>query len=443
MSPHHLIGLWATCIIALWAPAAHAINVQEVTTSSGLTAWLVEDPSLPLVSVRIVFRDAGAASDTSALSGRAYLAGELLMEGAGTRNALAFQQEVESRAIRLSTSVDEDLFKISMATLSSEKTAAFALLGDMILRPRFESADVRRLQDQTRAQLRQLEASPEYALQRAWAKAAYGTHPYGNPTLGTVDTIARLDSKTLTDFTKRAFARNRLLIAVAGDISANELRGLLEKNLAPLHAQAKPDHHIPDTSLATQGKTIEVEKNIPQTLAAFGLNGVKRTDKDYFPAFVMNQVLGGGGSLNSRLGDEIREKRGLAYSVSSQLDTNLYSGILAGQFATRNERISEAVTQLKETIHEMRQNGAKEQEIEDAKRYLIGSFPLNLDSNDDVTSYLISMQLYVLGRDYLDKRNDLIRAVTLEQANHMAARLLDDKNMLVVLVGNPAEGKSK
>lgn len=435
--------IFSLLLLCLPTPAWAAVDVKEVTTPSGIRAWLVEDNSLPLVSIKIAFRDAGSASDPQALAGRAYLAGEAIFEGSGERDALSFQRELETRAIRLSTAVDEDLFKISASVLSEQADATFGLIADMILRPRLAAADVARLQEQTLGRLRQMESSPGYALGRAFETAAYGSHPYAQPTMGSAESVVKLKPETLSDFIRRHLTRDRITLAVVGDINAQQLSALLEKYFAALPVTAKPDQPVKEAAPLSQGKVITVEKNIPQTLVAFGLNGLRRTDENYFPAYIMNQVLGGGGSLNSRLGDEIRENRGLAYSVGSALDTKLHAGILSGQFATRSEKADEALEHLRRTLRDVQKNGVKEQEVEDAKRYIIGSFPLNLDSNDEVASYLISMQLYGLGQDYLNKRNDLVRAVTHESVNAMAKKFLREDEMLVVMVGTRgASGKA-
>lgn len=436
---------WIFSLLLLCLPTSAwaAVEVKEVTTPSGLRAWLVEDNSLPLVSIKIAFRDAGSASDPQALAGRAYLAGEAIFEGSGGRDALSFQRELETRAIRLSTAVDEDLFKISASVLSEQADATFGLIADMILRPRLAAADIARLQEQTLGRLRQMESSPGYALGRAFETAAYGSHPYAQPTMGIAESVVKLKPETLSDFIRRHLTRDRITLAVVGDINAQQLSALLEKYFAALPATAKPDQPVKEAAPLSQGKIITVEKNIPQTLVAFGLNGLRRTDENYFPAYIMNQVLGGGGSLNSRLGDEIRENRGLAYSVGSALDTKLHAGILSGQFATRSDKADEALEHLRRTLRDVQKNGVKEEEVEDAKRYIIGSFPLNLDSNDEVASYLISMQLYGLGQDYLNKRNDLVRAVTHQSVNDMAKKFLREDEMLVVRVGKPAaDGKT-
>lgn len=434
---------FAAIALCLLMRPVMATEVHEVHSQSGITAWLIEDHSLPLISMRIIFKEAGMASDPKTLSGRAYLAGELIYEGSGKYDALSFQKALEEHAIKLSTGVDADFTRISLQTLSEHRDTAFELLGGMLTAPRFDDEAIARVRKATQIMLSQAEASPGYQLQRAWQEAVFAGHPYANPPYGTPQSVTNISAADLKAFTQRYYTKENIIIGVAGDITPEQLSLLLDQHLARLSAKFAPETTVPEVPFPTKGQVKTVNKPIPQTMASFGVAAPKRTDDAYMTAFVMNQVLGGGGSLNSRLGEEIREKRGLAYYVSSDISGLLHSGALQGNFATRNAKISEAVDLLKENFTRMQEDGITQKELDDAKQYLTGSFVLNLDTNNDLAAYLVSMQIYGLGKDYLEKRNSLIESVTLKQVNALAKTLLDAQHLVIVLVGNPDESATQ
>jgi len=437
---------WFICISAfltfcLSAPAAKATVVQEVVTPGGLTAWLVEEHALPLVAVKIAFKESGVASDTPEKSGRASMAAAMLPEGAGALNSNDFNEALETDAVNLHFGVDEDLFYASLDSVSDHTEKAFSYLGMALTQPRFDKDALERVRRQTLADITQREQQPGYMLGRAWQQLAYGAHPYGQPSLGTRASVAKLTKEDISGFTQQALARDNILISVVGDITPKQLAQLLDTHLGTLPAKATLAAKVSDIQLPDGTKEVRVTHDIPQTMIAFGTPGLMRSDPDYYSAYVMNQILGGGGSLTSKLGTEIREKRGLAYSVSTQLDPMSHSASWQGMFATRNEKAAEAMDVLKTTLKDFSANGPTDAEISDAKTFLTGSFVMALDSNADIASFLINMQLHHLGRDYLDKRNGLIENVKKDDVKRLAARLTDPGKLLVVMVGKPDEKK--
>ena len=432
--------LFAVCLVMM-ASSAHATEVKEVVSSGGFKAWLVEEHELPLIAAKLVFTGSGTAYDPPKLQGRASMTAALLTEGAGDLDSNAFNRALEDNAIEMHFALDEDMLRASFVSLSQNKEKAFSYLAMALTKPRFDDSAIERVRSQALSTLLQQEKDPSYVLNRQWETMIFPGHPYSNPAIGTHDSVEAMSKNALQDFTHRFLTRENLVIAVVGDITPAELSKLMDAQLALLPEKYSPDVSLPEVSLPVQSKQVAVASDIPQTMVMFGTAGVKRTDPDYYAAYVMNHILGGGG-LSCKLVKEIREKRGLAYSASSQLQPLQHSGIWLGEFATRNEKVDEAMTVLRDTLKDYAQNGPTDKELADAKTYLTGSFVLGLDSNADIANYLIGMQIYHLGKDYLDKRNSMIMAVTKEQAKQAAKKLVDPEHLQVVMVGK-AQSESK
>ncbi|MFW0777861.1 MAG: M16 family metallopeptidase [Rickettsiales bacterium] len=423
--------------IGLIANPAHATKVQEVTSEKGLTAWLVEEHSLPLVSVRIAFTDSGNIYDPDGKEGRANMAAALLMEGAGELNSLEFSEALENHAIEMNTGVDEDYLNAKVESLSEYKDKAFYYLGLALTKPRFDNSAVARVKKQTKSIILKQQSRPGYLLHRAWQEMVYKDHPYGKPALGTNDTVDDIDSDDFETYRERYLTKENIIISVVGDITPDELRALLDEHLAALPDKYDPETTIKEAALPVTPQTKIVEFNVPQTMITFGTHGIKRSDPHYIEAYVMNHILGGGGTLTAKLGQEIREKRGLAYSVFSYLNPMTHTASWQGGFATRNEQVKPALEVLKTTLADFVKHGPTNKEFQSAKDYLKGSFVLNLDSNSEIASFLNVMQIHNLGKDYFEKRNALIDDVTKADVEDMARKLADPEKLLVVMVGKP------
>jgi zinc protease len=424
-------------ILASFAHPAFAAEVKEVTSKGGFTAWLVEEHALPLVSVEIAFRDAGYAYDAPGKEGRANMTAAMLTEGAGDMDSNAFTQALESHAIRFNASVDGEIFTASTESLSEYKDLAFTYLGLALTKSRFDSDAIERTRRQTLSLIKQQEESPGYLASFGWDQMAYGKHPYAKQQLGVAGSVDSLGKSDLEYVAEHYLTKENIMIAVVGDITPDELSKLLDEHLGKLPAKYAPDVKIDDMTLPNAGNAVVMDFNIPQTIVMFGTNGLKRNDPDYFAAYVMNQILGGGGSLNARLGTEIREKRGLAYSVGSYLDPMQHAAAWRGTFATRNEKVGDAIEVFRDTLKTFADKGPTDKEMTDAKQYLTGSFVLGLDSNAAIASFLINMQFNKLGKDYLDKRNSLVEAVKKSDVEAVTKRIVNPDNMLIVMVGTP------
>ncbi len=426
----------------LATPPALATNVQEIKSKNGITAWLVEEHSQPLISINIAFRDSGIAYDYNGKQGRTSMANSMLLEGAGNMDSEAFARALETYAIKLSFSANEDNFYASMYSLSEHKEKAFSYLSMALLQPRFDDKALARVKRQTILAIKQQQQKPYYRLSRGWQERIFATHPYSRDELGTEKTVNNLSKNDLQNFVKNYLTQENMVVSVAGDITSEELINLLDKNLSSLPVKYNPDVKLSDISPPQAHKQIVIEQDIPQTIVHFGVEGLKRSDPEYITGYVMNHILGSG-DLTSRLNTEIREKRGLTYSSSTSLSFMQHAALFEGGFSTRNDKAGEAISVLKRTMEELADKGTNEQELADAKRYLTGSFVVKLDDNSSVANFLTMMQLQHLGIDYINKRNDLINSVTVEQINNIAKRLIKLDKLQIIMVGKPILSKEE
>ncbi len=431
-----LPGAFAVLVLVLLtlAAPARATTVTRVVSPGGIEAWLVEAHEIPVLSVSVAFRG-GAATDPAGKEGLANMVSGLLDEGAGDLDSQAFQTRLEDLAIKLGFDAGLDTFGADMKTLTKNTDEAFRLLRLALTEPRFDDRPVERIRSQIQVGLARQASSPDYIARRAWFEAAFPDHPYGRPTSGTPESVAAITVDDLRAFMGRAIARDRMVIGVVGDITPERLAPLLDATFGALPEKGAA-LDIPHATPQAPGRLIVEERDIPQSIVIFGAEGIRRNDPDYYAAYVMNHILGGGG-FTSRLTNEIREKRGLAYGVYSYFSPYDHAELFLGRVATQNSRVAESIRLVRAEIARMRDDGATEAELADAKTYLTGSFPLRLDTNDKIAGMLVAIQLEDLGIDYLDKRNDYIEAVTLADVNRMAARLLKPEELEIVVVGKP------
>ncbi|MCH8810021.1 MAG: insulinase family protein [Proteobacteria bacterium] len=420
-------------LLAAASPAA-AIEVQRVVSPGGIEAWLVEDHSNPIISLDMTFRG-GAALDPVGKEGLANLVSGLIDEGAGDLDSQAFQGRLQDLSIGLSFSTGLDTFSGDLKTLTENRDTAFELLRLALNEARFDEEPIARIRSQILAGLARDSENPRVIVRRTLNKMLFPEHAYGRPVSGTTESVTGLTVKDLRRFTAERFARDVLVVGVVGDITAKDLARLLDETFLGLPATAAPVD-LTDTTPSGKGGVVVVEKDLPQSVVVFGHEGIERADPDYYTAYVVNYILGGGG-FSSRLYQEIREKRGLAYSVYTYLNPLDRAALVVGGVATQNERVSESLDLIRAEWRRMAEDGPSEEELRDAKIYLTGSFPLRFSSSGRISGMLIGMQLNYLGIDYLDRRNALIEAVTLDDARRVARRLYDADKLTVIVVGRP------
>ena len=429
-------ALLLAVILAAYAtsPASAAVEVQRVVSPGGIEAWLVEDHANPVVSLALAFRGGAAALDRSGKEGTTELLAAMMNEGAGDLDSQAFQRALEENSIDFRFDAGRDAFEGSIRTLTRHRDLAFDLLRLALTVPRFDADAVDRVRAQLLASLAQKVEDPDYIAARAWWRLAFPDHPYGRPVDGTAESVAALGADDLRGAVGEAFARDRLVLAAVGDITASELALLLDRTFGQVPA-ASPAVEVPRAE-PVLGDTVVIERDVPQSVAVFGQGGIDRDDPDFYAAYVLNYILGGGG-FASRLTEEVREKRGLAYGVSTYLNTLEHSAVWQGQVATQNERVAESLHLIRDEWRRMAETGPTAEELSDAKTYLTGSFPLRLTSTGSLAGFLVDIQLQELGIDYVEKRNGLIEAVSLDDVKRVAARLMTPDRLSFVIVGRP------
>jgi zinc protease len=427
-------GITTGAVLAAMVPAtsAQAIDIQRVVTPLGIEVWLVEEKTLPLIAMNFSFRG-GAAQDEPETSGTATVLSAMLTEGAGGFDAEAFQTELEERAVRMSFSAGRDSFSGSLRTLAEEREDAFDLLALALTRPRFDADALDRVRGKLQASIRRDMANPNAMAGRAWSQAVFANHPYGRSVDGTPDSIARIDDEVLREFHRRTLARDNLVIGVVGDVNADEIKALVDRAFGGLPEKSELTP-VQNVVLPGEGFVRPVELAVPQTVIRFGMRGLERDDPDFIPAFVLNHILGGG-SFTSRLWFAVREERGLAYSVYSFLNPLDHVALWTGGTATSAAQADQAMDVIRQEIERMAEEGPSAEELEAAKRYLIGAFPLRFDTNSRIAQQLVGYQIDGLGIDYFIKRNDLVNAVTLDDVQRVAKRLFDESALYVVKVG--------
>ena len=419
---------------ALWGAPAMAIEIQEIKAKSGITAWLVEDHANPIITMNIAFRG-GSALDPDGKEGLANLAASTMDEGAGDLDSQAFQRKLEDLSISIRFGSRRDNFTGSLRTLTANSNEAFSLLALALTKPRFDSKAVERVRRQILAGLRRSSENPSDIASRALMKQFFPNHPYGRPSDGTLETVPLIKLADLRVFAAQRIARDNLVVGIVGDITPAQTAAMLDKVFGGLPDKAAP-WKLPDVQAAPGKRTIVIDKPVPQSIIRFGHGGIKRDAPDFFAAYVMNYVLGGGG-FESRLYEEVREKRGLAYSAWSYLSPMNAAGLVLGGAGTANERAGETVDVMRDVWRRMADKGVSAKELEDAKTYLTGSYSLRFTSSRRISSILVGIQLQRLGIDYIERRNGLIAAIDKVDVNRVAKKLLRPDGITLVVVGNP------
>lgn len=416
------------------ATAASAVTIEKIVSPSGIHAWLVRDPAVPLVSLNYSFHG-GSSQDSAEKSGTANLAGDLLDEGAGDLDGQTFHERLENHAIELSFRAGRDEFHGSLRSLSEHREEAFDLLRLALTAPRFEAEAVERVRRQEIAGLQRETTNPNSIASRNWWQTAFPGHPYGRETRGTLQSVPTITADDLRDYVRRVFARNELTVSIVGDVDAKTAGELIDRAFAKLPAKndLKP---VADVKPAGLGRRIVINLDVPQAVVTFGGQGLARNDPDFMAGYIVNHILGGG-SFSSRLYKEVREKRGLAYGVSESLVWFKRAAVVMGGTATRADRTGDALAIIEAETKRMAESGPTEEELAAAKSYLKGAYALSLDTSAKIAAQLTQIQLDGLGIDYMQRRSAMIDAVTLDDARRVAKRLFGG-GMLVTVVGRPA-----
>lgn len=419
--------------LVLALPAWAEVKIQEVTSPGGINAWLVEEHSIPFTALEIRFRG-GTSLDADGKRGATNLMMGLIEEGAGDMDARAYARELETLAASFSYDADDDSVSISAKFLSENRDEVIDLLRTTLHQPRFDQDAIDRVRAQVISGLKSAAKDPNEIAGQAFAAMAYGDHPYATDGQGTIESVAALTRDDIVAAHKGAFALDRIYVGAVGDITAKELGELLDELLAGLPASGAPIPGPADVTI--DGGVTVVDFVTPQSVALFGHSGIDRDDEDFFAAYIMNHILGAG-SFESRLMSEVREKRGLTYGVYSYLVPKDLAAIYLGSVASGNARIAETIDVIRAEWTRLAEEGVTEQELEDAKTYLTGAYPLRFDGNARIAGIMVGMQMQGLPIDYIATRNDKVNAVTLADIKRVAGEVLKPEELHFVVVGQP------
>lgn len=436
------LGLAFTPVTATDAPAQgrqeaaaeqFGVRVQRVVSPGGIEAWLVSDDTVPMIVMRAYWRGGSAIEPENAIGVTNAMA-DMLTEGAGSMDSQAFKRRLEELNMGLSYGASWDGISMSLTTLTENRDAAFEMARLSLMSPRFDAAPLERLRRQWLVGIRQRDTNPSYLAGIAMDNALYPGHAYARRT--SRETVAAITPAGMRERLRTLLTRDRLQITVVGDIDAETLGRLLDQTFGALPATSTiPD--LPAAQLQPATPMIVRQLPQPQSLIVFAAPGIQDEDPDWVPLAVANYILGGG-SFSSRLMAEVRERRGLVYGINTSPSIRDRVALIRGSAQTENADVAQAIEVIRGEMARLVRDGATQQEVDDAITYLTGSFPLDLDSNVKIASVVHGYQ--VAGRDiaYINRRNDLIRAVRLEDVNRVIRRVFAPENFTFVVVGEPA-----
>ncbi len=420
-------------LMALALPLRAEIEIQRITTPGGFSAWLVEEHSIPFTALEIRFRG-GASLDAPGKRGAINLMTATLEEGAGDLDARAFAAARDALAAELHFDVSPDALSVSARMLTENRAEAAELLRLALNEPRFDLDAVERVKGQVLSIIRSDQKDPDKLAFQTFNRLAFGDHPYGSSLNGTIESVTPLTPDDLREARERVIARDRVHIAAVGDITPEELRELIDDLLADLPAEGAP--MPPDAPWLLDGGQTIVPFDTPQSVAVFGEPGIGLDDPDFFAAYVLNEIIGGSG-LQSRLMRELRKKRGLTYGIYTYLSDRDHADVLMGHVASANDRMVKAIGVIRAEWERLQREGVTDEELERAKRYMTGAYPLRFDGNGPIANILVGMQMNGMPPEYINTRNAKIEAVTQADIRRVIGRLYRPEKLHFVVVGQP------
>jgi zinc protease len=423
------VGLTTSCAIQAWG----GMVPKRTVLNSGMVLLTSEQRALPMVSIELLI-DAGSRHEPANQAGLANLTSKLLTYGTQKRSAVQISETLDFMGASLAAGCGEDVATVSMTILKKDLAAGLDLLAEILTQTNFPQAEIDRQKQAVIASIRAREEDPGAVAATAFAAALFPKSPYGRPVEGTEASVKGLQQKSLQEFFARYYRPNRAIIAVVGDVAEQEIAQALNK---AMKGWSKGAPGTKPSAPAEIGKPqlVQVKKDLTQANIVLGHNGVVRGNPDYYAIQVMNYILGGGG-FSSRAMDAIRNERGLAYSVYSYFGAEKSHGAFQFVMQTKNETAAEAIRIAKEEMRRMREQPVSEQELNDAKDYLIGSFPLRFDTNRKVASFLAQVEYYELGLDYPERYAEFIRKVTRDDVLRVAKQYLRPDQLVTVIVAN-------
>lgn len=417
---------------------AFGLDVKRTTLPNGLLVLHVERHNLPIVMATLLVK-ASPLHETPDKAGLANLTAELLTEGTKKRTSNEISEEIEFIGASLETSTDDDFTTITLSVLKKDVEKGFELLSDVLLNPTFPEEEIKRSKEVLKGSLRQSEEDPSFLASRAFKKAVFGDLPYGRLVRGSIETVDAIRKGDIEKFYGLFYRPNNAILAVVGDISDAELTGLIDRFLS----EWKPAE-IPQGVTVQKGKhekkTVLIDRDLTQANILLGHEGISRNNPDYYAVSVMNYILGGGG-FSSRLMETVRDELGLAYDIHSLFQPDKYAGLFEVGVQTKNASANMVISEALKQIGRIRSEPVSDQELDDAKAYMTGSFPRRLETNRKIADFVAGVEFYGLGDDYVEKYPRYIKAVTKDDVLRAARKYLDPENYVLVVVAKQSEAK--
>ena len=422
-------------LLAFSSPVFAVVDIQVIETPKGIKAWLVEDHSLPFVTLDIYFPN-GSATDSASQSGATFLMTALLDEGAGELDAVDYQIAVRNIGARFAFETYKQAISVSAKMITENRDESVELLKQAISQPRFEEDDFERVKGQLLTDLRFYSTNPREIGVLAFHDILFGEHPYKRWREGSLETVQALTLEDIAQTHAQAFTRDGVVVGVSGDITKDEIVVLLDELLGEL--PDKPPMEIPLLEITHDTNVEVVDFPNPQSLIIFGHEAMGRNDPDFLTAYVLNQVFGQSG-FNSRLLKKLRVELGLTYGVGSFLSNYRTTGLITGSMQTANDTVPEAIEAIRHEWERIASEGITEDELETIKQYLVGSYPLRFDTNESIAGIMASMLWDEMSPSYVIERNNLVEAIDLETANRVAKKLFQPDQLTFVVVGQPSD----
>ena len=432
------------CCAVLWASGvsvAAEIVPTKFVTSNGITVLVLEQHFLPIIEIHALIK-AGSAQDPPDKAGLANLVASLLDEGTTTRTSKQQAEQIDFVGGALEAKAAEDFTTASARVLKKDVDLGFTLLADMLQHPAFHKQEFERIRTQLLGEMASDNDDPGHIAMKAFNQLVFHGHPYRWPVTGTEETLSKITLADVQSFYGREYSPSQVIVTVVGDITLEQATALVQTHFSAWKKVASTARNTKKPSPVERRTVQLIEKDLTQSTIVLGHGGLSRAHPDFYSVTVMNYILGAGG-FSSRLMDSIRDKQGLAYGIMSHFDARLMPGSFWVNLQTKTETTNQAITGVLSEIKSIRDTPVSDQELAEAKSFLVGSFPLRLDSTAKLAQVLAQVEFYGLGFEYFSDDPKWIERVTKEDVQRVAKQYLDPKRYALVVVGNLAKAKVK
>ncbi|ULA62150.1 MAG: Insulinase family protein [Nitrospira sp.] len=432
--------LLTTTVVSLAATVYAAdITPTKFTAPNGMTVLVLEQHFLPIVEIHALVK-AGSAYDPPEKAGVANLVASLLDEGTASRSSKQLAEQIDFVGGSLEAKAGEDFTTASARVLKKDVDLGFTLLADILMHPAFPKHEFERVRSQIQGEIASDHDDPSHVAMKAFNQLVFHNHPYRWPVQGTEETVGKISLADVQSFYAKEYLPNQVILTIVGDLSVEQATALVQAHFGSWK-KGTPQSRTAKKPAAVDKKAVQlIEKDLTQSTIVLGHGGISRNNPDYYAVTVMNHILGAGG-FSSRLMDSIRDKQGLAYGIMSHYDARMLPGSFWVNLQTRTEATNQAIAGVLAEIKGIRDNPVSDQELSEAKSFLMGSFPLRLDSTAKLAQVLAQVEYYGLGFEYFSQYPKWIERVTKEDVQRVAKQYLDPQHYALVVVGNVAKAK--